>query len=530
MIKLIIYLIFVNSFESFNWWQPYSTSVYANNYLYVFDKFREDQKSGGITKYSLKDGPITELKNEYFNLWPFAAEESSIFIDIPDDFKNKLPKGDKTWLFTCNNSTFNIRSDDYYPKSQILTVDDESRSTQAISGVEFPYSGNMTQSAYGITRVREGDSLSIYLYGGIANNAKFSKTVVTNSFFKYESKANKWTDLSFMTTNERNAAFHKAVNVDDKYIYMLGGIYIFSDYLEKPMMPINYTMFYNNFQTIRRYDLSKKEFQDLKTSSSGSLPVDLLAGRYGFSATYHKGKIYVYGGIQTEKAKTDNGTSITKEILTGYLGVLDIETRIWEWYQPKEPNGEKSNRKLAFHDSVIWNNQLLLTHPSISDDNANKYKLHAIDLDTKNFSDYIGLSPNAKSDDRNGSSGLPSYAIAIIAVAIILVILIVGYLVYRKRRNSKSKNDSQAESLQEVWATPQNAITGTRSGSNTGTGISGSTKANLTPLSTGSAVGSVDPDASKMTQLYMDLPYFQHEVDTRDTQADTLAKSHSSNL
>jgi hypothetical protein len=151
-------------------------------------------------------------------------------------------------------------------------------------------------------------------------------------------------------------------------------------------------------------------------------------------------------------------------------------------------------------------------------------------LDTKNFSDYIGPSPNAKSDNGNGSSGLPSYAIAIIVVVVILAILIVGYLVYRKRRNSKSKKDSNTESLQEVWATPQNAITGTRTGNNTGTGISGSTKANLSPSNTGIEAGSVDPDASKMTQFYMDLPYFQHEVDTDDAKANGLAKDRPSNL
>jgi hypothetical protein len=362
MIKLLTYLIFVNNFESFNWWQPYSTSVYTNDYLYVYDKFRDDYKHAGITKYSLKGGLITELKSEYFNLSPFDVNESAMFIDIPDDFKNKIPKGNKTWLFSCNSDTIDEKNGNPYPRAQILTVEDESRITRAIYEVEVPLSGNMTQSAYGLTSVREGDSLSIYLFGGIARIEFFDNIFVTNSFFKYETKTNKWTDLSFISKNERNSAFHKAVNVDDKYIYMLGGIYIFSDYVEKPKMKNNYTMFYNNFQTIRRYNLAKKEFEFLNTSSSGSLPIDLLAGRYGFSATYHKGRIYVYGGFQTEDTKLNNGTILTKETITGYLGILDMETRIWEWFQPKEPNGENSNRKIAFHDSIIWNNQLLLTH------------------------------------------------------------------------------------------------------------------------------------------------------------------------
>jgi cytoskeletal protein RodZ len=145
-------------------------------------------------------------------------------------------------------------------------------------------------------------------------------------------------------------------------------------------------------------------------------------------------------------------------------------------------------------------------------------------LDTKDFSDYIGPSPNSKTDNENNSSGLPSYAIAIIVVAAIIILLIIGYLVYRKRRQSKPKKNRSTQSLQEVWATPQNAIVNTKTAENTDTGLTGNTATNKSPLNSDFEDKNKGPDSSRMTEFYMDLPYFQHEVDTHDTQIDYLAK------
>jgi hypothetical protein len=366
MLKFFVCLFFSNNILSFDWWQSYTTSVYTNNYLYVYDKYRNDNKSPGITKYTLKDGPIKDLKAEYFNLYDGYSNISPVFINIPDDFKNKVPSGDRAWIFFSYNSTFNRENyNQDYPNISFKIVNDEERDIDSIDRIDSVYSNSFTQSALGITGVREDGSYNIYLYGGIANNGKYKNTVVTNSFFKYDTLANKWIDLCNKTKADLTTAFHKAVNVDDKYIYMLGGIYVFSEYFEQPMVPNNYTMYYYNFQNIRRYNINKKRFEDVNTSTSGPLSTNIKAGRYGFSASYHQGKIYVYGGIESENAPENKGAMLEKEVVTNYLGIFDTESLVWEWYQPKEPNGENSNRKMAFHDSIIWNDQLLLTHGNI---------------------------------------------------------------------------------------------------------------------------------------------------------------------
>jgi hypothetical protein len=358
MFKLLSYLFFSSTTLCFYLWQPYVTSVYTNNFLYVYDKYRDDHDASGIAKYTLKYGPIKDLKIEYFNLGHNFLNYSSYFISIPDDFKNKIPLGDKPWVFSSGNSVFNTKDTKNYPDGDFYIVDDGSRNLEPLDSVELAKSSNMTQSALSVTGVKEGDTYSIYLFGGIANNGKHQDIVVTNTFLKYDATANKWTDLSYIAEEVFPTAFHKAVNVDDKYIYLLGGIHT-----EEPMNQTSYDFNYNGFEVIIRYNIEKKIFEPISTSISGSaLPLNISSGRYGFSAAYYKGKIYVYGGIQAEFSQKYNLTSPTKETPTGYLEILDTETHIWEWYQPKEPNGENSNRKLAFHDSIIWNNQLLLTH------------------------------------------------------------------------------------------------------------------------------------------------------------------------
>jgi hypothetical protein len=149
-------------------------------------------------------------------------------------------------------------------------------------------------------------------------------------------------------------------------------------------------------------------------------------------------------------------------------------------------------------------------------------------LDTKNFSDYIGPSPNTKSDNKSLSSGLPSYTIAIMVVIIILALLTVGYLVYRKRRNSKSKKENKVEPLQEVWAAPKNAIFRPKAVDNTGAGWTDNTMTNKSLLNSDIEGGNKDPDASRMTHFYSDLSYFQHEVDIEDIQVINLTKDQSS--
>jgi hypothetical protein len=163
---------------------------------------------------------------------------------------------------------------------------------------------------------------------------------------------------------------------------------------------------------------------------------------------------------------------------------------------------------------------------SIADDKY-KYKIHAIDLDTKNFTEYITPAPEVKSADPIAKSEFPIYAIAIIVVGTIFVILIIGYLVYKKRRNSKFNNEDKSSPLQEVWAAPQNGFVNTKSGDNTSTGLTENIIINKNLLNSNIEEGSNYPNSSRATQFYMDLPHFQHEVDIEDAQSSNLIKFKS---
>jgi hypothetical protein len=363
MIKTLTYLILINSFICFDWWQQYSTCVYTNDILYVYDTYRNDTKSSVISKYYLKDGPIADLKPEYFNLLDGTVGDSPVFINIPDDIRKGIPQGDKAWMLLFNNGSYSRSGDVEYPPGGLRYINDKERATRSDTKLADPRSSNMTQSAYAVTGIREGDSYSVYVDGGIANKPGYKHTVITNGLQKYNFKTNKWTDISYKFVNDQTTAFHKAVNVDEKMIYYLGGVYVFSDYVELPVMETNYTMFYTSFESIRIYNINSQKWESVRTSISGSAPFDLRSGRYGFSTAYSNRKIYVYGGIISKNDPKGKGALVEEEYISDYLGILDIDSdHIWEWYQPKEPNGEKSSRKLAFHDSIIYNNQLILTH------------------------------------------------------------------------------------------------------------------------------------------------------------------------
>jgi hypothetical protein len=357
---MINYLVFVYSVCCIDWWQPYTTSVYTNNILYVYDTLRNDTKSARITKYELKEGLIKDLKKEYFNLDGGGLYNSPQFFAINDKFKNKFPNGDSAWMFTCDNGPYKSDSGVDYPGAQLKYVDNNKKQVVKADKIRELISGNMTQSGYSVNGVTKSDSFAVFIFGGITKHPNYKDLVVTNTFHKYYLKDNEWKDISSSSIKERPSAFHKAVSIDDKYLFLLGGVSAASNKANTPMIENNQPMNFNSFDNIRRYNITKGKWDTIKTSNSGNLSVDLKLGRYGFSATYSQGKIYVFGGMVSE-----NSSISGKETISPHLGILDTNTLVWEWFHPTDQNGKPVNHGVSFHDSMVINDQLLLIHGKI---------------------------------------------------------------------------------------------------------------------------------------------------------------------
>lgn len=165
-------------------------------------------------------------------------------------------------------------------------------------------------------------------------------------------------------------------------------------------------------------------------------------------------------------------------------------------------------------------------------------------METKKFSTSLGPSKGDSLDEEDtnpddketqqtqegqenqASSWFPVYAIAIIVVAIILTIAIIAYLIVQKRRQSKISKNNSLQNLREVWATPKDAILNTKTLDTSSNSMTGNTFTNLSSSSTdiNASLNSSQMvrDNSRINQFYMNLPYFQHEVDTQDQRISTM--------
>jgi hypothetical protein len=355
----------------------------------------------------------------------------------------------------------------------------------------------------------------IYIFGGYIYSEKLKKPALTNLFYSYNVNTKEWKDLNDSVDKDDVPPLggHTAVLVENRYIYMLGGL---------TWPKGNYTdQVANSASGPPATSLSKILFYDTQDNTWTKKTVSALVYNdlldkplFGFTGNYYDNNIVVFGGFVNNNSAPDSGASYN--IL---YSKYNVKTGQWNFTSIAR-NSDKTVQYpiIGCGGSVVYNNQLILVDGTRAPKGDFRERLYVIDLNSDKIVNTLQLAPEKPKDpppsdpssDDKGSSPFPVYGIVLIVLAIVAILAIIAFIYYRKRKARKSKGLSintntpkNITPIQEVWSDKINSKSPTSPTNN----IYNIQTEHKYQQGQHSTTGTGNSD----TKVMHDLPHFQHE-------------------
>ncbi|KXN65820.1 hypothetical protein CONCODRAFT_12484, partial [Conidiobolus coronatus NRRL 28638] len=363
------------------------------------------------------------------------------FLHIPQDFPNE--RSDQIWMLGGRKEYY-IKSNEFDSKHWSGQLVDDKELKFDSSFIKAPDFPNFPKGGYSQTIVNYNNTFTLYIIGGYIYSEKYKDQVMTNYVFSYDFNTNHWSDLSDDSKKVLPPiATHRAVFVDN---FILVGIGLSPGYLDfsqtsKPKDYINS----NAIEKLYKFDLKTKTWELKMPNINLDKEVFDVGFALGASLDLYKNKIISYGSFKNFQQEG--------EIIQ--LGTLDYSTPQWDWKWDKVTNNnQKNNLNVKYHQTVIFNNQMLIINGISNQDGEAIYILNLDNNEFDSFLNYTGKYGLTKNPDDQNSQSFPTYIIVIIVVVSIIAVflLILAIWFYWRYKNRTPTNYNKDRPIQAVWA------------------------------------------------------------------------------
>jgi hypothetical protein len=333
----------------------HGSAVLKSNKLYVYEPADYSINDSTVTVYDLKDGPISQITNSTYKVTNVPNSYMPKFLKFPQGFSND--KSDQTWLIggqsiykKYDQSIYDNMWTGQFVNSTNLNFDN--------SFIKKPDFDNFPIGGYSQDIVNINNNPVMYIIGGFFYSPDKETNIFTSSMFKYDFTSNSWSDLSESSNSILPPiADHQTVIVDN-FLLVTNGL---SPNLTTTQYP--QTAPYNSnaaslnyYDKAYKFDLLNQKWSliTIKTNLDESIyrKGHVMSHMHGASLNVYKGSLYAYTLIYNLKTF----------IHEPRLAVLDYNSWEWRWYSVDTDIGADYILQLAFHQSMIIKDQLLLIH------------------------------------------------------------------------------------------------------------------------------------------------------------------------
>jgi hypothetical protein len=349
-------ILFIQLFISFNFGFSfnevgYTTSIYSNNKLYVYEPNDIELKWSGLTIYDLKDGPMSEIKPQLVNITNSNPIYTPQFLQFPDSLANW--RSHEIWM-TGGISV---------PKLEDNTISKENWSCEIINDSELKFHDdfipmppfeNFPNSGFSQTIVNGDNGLELYIIGGLVYSKELDKELITNYFYKYEFNTGKWVDLNKATESIlQPRAFHKVIKVDNSLL-LIGGIQNNKNLKKKfeHTVPVNDETDESDINIIFKFDLIEQKWSIVEAKLNKDPSVYKSVKATGAAYELYRGKIISYVILY----------NYVENKYEPQIGILDYNNWEWQWHDVKTEIGIGNSLLLSYYQTLIISNQLILIH------------------------------------------------------------------------------------------------------------------------------------------------------------------------
>jgi hypothetical protein len=345
-------LLFINNTFGFNFTEVgYTTSIYKNNKLYVYEPNYIELGWSGLTIYNMKDGLISDIQPQLVNFSNSNPIYTPQFLKLPQDLPNG--RSNEMWLIGGIDED-ELRDNSLSKENWSCEILNDSELKFHDDFIPMPPFKNFPKSGFSQTIVNTNNGPELYIIGGLVYSKRFDKDLITNYFYKYEFNTKKWVDLNKLTKSIlQPRAFHKVIEVD-KSLVLFGGIQnnkaIKRNF--EHTVPINDDAGVSDISIILKFDLIEQRWSTENTKLNKDPSIYRNVTAEGTSFDVYKGKIISYTTL----------TSYKGELFEPQIGVLDYNTWEWEWHSIKTISGIDNSLSVSYYQTLIINDQLILIH------------------------------------------------------------------------------------------------------------------------------------------------------------------------
>jgi frataxin-like iron-binding protein CyaY len=318
--------------------------------MYIYESVDENVRGSGLYIYTLKDGPISDIRPKLVNITNVDTNYTPLFLNLPPDLPNE--RSEQLWMMSALHESVikNQDVDEEHWTVQILNDNELKFDSSFISKPDYK---NFPESGFTTTIVNNDNNPTLHVIGGLIYSKELKTELITNYHFKYEFKTDKWIDLSKSTKSILPpVTYHKVVQADDSLILVTG---YSQDYAKNgnftDILPSeNSTQI--SISEMYKFDLSTEKWTTEKVK------LNLDAGIYkqglarGLSLDIYNGKPISYMSLY------DFWNGEYKPM----LAILDYKAKEWKWIDVKNEADTLNSLDLKYHSTIIINNQLLMFH------------------------------------------------------------------------------------------------------------------------------------------------------------------------
>jgi hypothetical protein len=519
ILKLYLILNILNYLVAFDPQSDFSSAILRGNKIYAFSNNYFWSKRPMISVYTINSKDVQTIisNGTVLNL----TNMPDTYLPGLLDFKIK----DSNQLFFMGGQKYNSLKTSSIDNTPLLSTYDLSFNNMTYSNQDVmkqPTFDKFPQYYYSSTPVtvtqKDGSTQTvIYIFGGYTYSDKLKKPALTNLFYSYNVNTKEWRDLNDSVIKDKVPPLggHTAVLVEDRYIYMLGGL---------TWPEGNYTdQVANSASGPPATSLSKILYYDTQENSwtkknARSVDDNLLINKplFGFSGNYYDGSIIIFGGFVNNNTVPDFPAAYTT-----LYSKYNVKTNKWN-FTTIARNSDKVVKfpSIACGGSIIYNNQLILVDGARPPNGDFKDALYVIDLNSDRIVSTLQLAPekpedqtppNSNSSDKVSTS-FPNYGIALITNALFLLFILGCYIHHKKTRVRTAKElslstnaSNNGRPIQEVWSDKINAKSSTGLTDN----IYNIQMEYKYQHGQSTTIGTDNSD----TRVMHELPHFQHEQD-----------------
>lgn len=398
-LDLVLWLNVVSYLVAFDPQSDFSSAVLRDNKLYVLsNKFFENGRPR-LSVYNLNTTDVQAIisNSTELNLNSFPQDYLPEFIDIKDNNSNQF--------YFMGGQKYNSLKSSNIINDQLLSTYDLSTNFMTYRNqkvMKQPPFQKFPQYYYSSTPVqvpqKDGSTHTvIYIFGGYIYSPQLKKPALTNLFYSYNINTQEWSDLNTSVNKYRIPPLggHTAVLVEDRYIYMLGGLtwpkgsysnQVANSVEGPPVTTLSKVLYYDTYteKWIRRHARA------LDNNDLISKPL------FGFTGNYHKGEIILFGGFLNNNSKPNEGA-----FFNTLYAKYNVKTNKWNFTSiAKDSDKSIKYPLIGCGASVIYNNHLILIDGTRAPKGDFRDRLYAIDLNSDRIVNNLKLEKSASS---NGS-------------------------------------------------------------------------------------------------------------------------------